>query len=108
MTANDIREMKTAINGLAVVVAKLSMAVDSNKEHNKETIKELRELTKETKKEFCDKYEKHSGAITEHGKEIAKIQESIKAVKSNYKSITAILTLVLTFIFNLIVGAFKS
>ena len=118
MAPDDIREIKQALQDLAIVTAKLTQAVENNKENQLDIIKGIKEVVKETKKEndrareMCqkemkDRYDKHSNAITEHGKDIATIKESISGIKSNYKSVASLFAIVITAIFNFLLGVFK-
>ena len=110
----DIREIKQAIQDLAIVTAKLNQAVESNKENQAEIIKELKQYVKEEKqesmrmraecrKELHLKYDRHSEAITEHGKEIARMDESIKGIGK----IASVVAIVVTSIFNVFFGLFR-
>ena len=118
MAPDDIKEIKQALQDLAILTAKLKQAVDSNKEFQESMIKEVKEYVKEEKKEnirmrtecrleINKQYDRHSVAITEHGKEIATLKESLKSVKNGYKSISSFIAILVTALINLFFGIFR-
>ena len=118
MAPDDIKEIKQALQDLAIVTAKLTQAVENNKENQLDIIKGIKEVVRETKKEndrareMCqremkDRYDKHSIAITEHGKDIATTKESIKGMQSTYKAVAMLLSGIISSLISVLTGLFK-